>query len=213
MKEMLPGMYKIEDRNGDGVINNSDMYYTWSETNPPLQFGLVISGSWKGFDFNMTWNAATLVSKSVGLSGGMGYGFFTTFYENYMNRYHTATVGADPFDPNTEWVAGYWPALAIATSAYDTSSNVTYRVNQPYDYVDGTYLRLKSLEMGYTFQADLLRRLSIRSLRVYVNGTNLLTFCNKLLKPYDPERNQNSYLGVAGTPLMKNFSAGVSINF
>ena len=213
MKEMLPGMYKIEDRNNDGVINSADMYYTWSETNPPLQFGLVISGSWKGFDFNMTWNAATLVSKSVSLSGGMGYGFFTTFYENYMNRYHTATAGADPFDPNTEWVSGYWPALAIATSAYDTSSNVTYRVNQPYNYVDGTYLRLKSLEMGYTFQADLLRRLSIRSLRVYVNGTNLLTFCNKLLKPYDPERNQNSYLGVAGTPLMKNFSAGVSINF
>ncbi|MBO4624499.1 MAG: TonB-dependent receptor [Bacteroidales bacterium] len=213
MKEMLPGMYKLEDRNGDGVISSSDMYYTWAETNPPLQFGLVLSGSWKGFDFNATFNAATLVSKAVSLSGGMGYGFFTTFYENYMDRWHTADPKADPFDPNTQWVSGYWPAMSLATSAYDTASNVTYRVNQPYDYVDGTYLRLKSLEVGYTFQADLLRKIHIRSLRVYMNGTNLLTFCNKLLKPYDPERNQNSYLGVAGTPLMKNFSAGVNINF
>ena len=213
MKEMLPGMYKLEDRNGDGVINSNDMYYTWNETNPPLQFGLVLSGSWKGFDFNATFNAATLVSKQVSLSGGMGYGFFTTFYENYMDRWHTADPKADPFDPNTQWVSGYWPAMSLATSAYDTASNVTYRANQPYDYVDGTYLRLKSLEVGYTFQADLLRKIHIRSLRVYMNGTNLLTFCNKLLKPYDPERNQNSYLGVAGTPLMKNFSAGVNINF
>jgi hypothetical protein len=213
MKQMLPGMYKIEDRNGDGVINANDNYYTWSETNPPLQFGLVLSGSWKGFDFNATFNAATLVSKSVSLSGGMGYGFFTTFYQNYMDRWHTTDPKADPFDPNTQWTSGYWPALAIATSAYDTSSNLTYRANQPYDYVNGTYLRLKSLELGYTFQAKFLQKAHIRSLRVYVNGTNLLTFCNPLLKPYDPERNQNSYLGVAGTPLMKNFSAGINLNF
>ncbi len=213
MKAMLPGMYQIEDRNGDGRLNGSDMYYTWSETNPPLQFGLVLSGSWKGLDFNATFNAATLVSKSVSLSGGMGYGFFTTFYQNYMDRWHTTDPKADPFDPNTQWTAGYWPALAIATSAYDDSSNLTYRKNQPYDYVDGTYLRLKSLEIGYTFQANFLQKAHIRSLRVYVNGTNLLTFCNPLLKPYDPERNQNSYLGVAGTPLMKNFSAGININF
>ena len=213
MKEMLPGMYKLEDRNGDGVINSNDMYYTWAETNPPLQFGLVLSGSWKGFDFNATFNAATLVSKAVSLSGGMGYGFFTTFYENYMDRWHTADAKADPFDPNTQWVSGSWPAMSLATSAYDTASNVTYRANQPYDYVNGTYLRLKSLELGYTFQANFLQKAHIRSLRVYVNGTNLLTFCNPLLKPYDPERNQNSYLGVAGTPLMKNFSAGVNINF
>lgn len=213
MQQMLPGMYKLEDRNGDGVITTNDMYYTWSEQNPPLQLGLVLSGNWKHLDFNLTFNAATLVSKSVSLSGGMGYGFFTTFYENYLDRYHLADPKADPFDPNSEWITGYWPALALATSAYDASSNVSYRWNQPYNYVNGTYLRLKSVEVGYTFSPAFLQKINVKSLRVYVNGTNLLTFCNKLLKPYDPERNQNSYLGVAGTPLMKNFSAGISLNF
>lgn len=213
MQNLLPGMYKIEDRNEDGVIDNNDLYYTWAETNPPLQFGLVFSGKWKNLDFNMTFNAATLVNKNLGLSGGMGYGRNGTFYENHMDRWHTEVYGADPFDPQTKWVSGYWPALAYATSAYDTSSNVTYRKNQPYTYVNGTFLRLKSLEVGYTFSADFLRKVHIRSLRVYANGTNLLTFCNKLLKPYDPEREQNSYIGTAGAPLMKNFSLGASLNF
>ena len=213
MQNLLPGMYKIEDRNEDGVINDNDYYYTWPETNPPLQMGLVFSGKWKNLDFNVTFNAATLVYKNIGLSGGMGYGKNGTFYVNHLDRWHTAEYAADPFDPQTEWVAGYWPALAYATSNYDTSSNVTYRKNQPYTFVNGTFLRLKSLEVGYTFNAAFLQKVHIRSLRVYANGSNLLTFCNKLLKPYDPEREQNSYIGTAGAPLMKNFSAGVSVNF
>ena len=213
MQNLLPGMYKIEDRNEDGVIDDNDYYYTWSETNPPLQMGLVFSGKWKNLDFNVTFNAASLVYKNLGLSGGMGYGKNGTFYVNHTDRWHTAEYAADPFDPQTHWVAGYWPALAYATSNYDTSSNVTYRKNQPYTFVNGTFLRLKSLEIGYTFSARLLQAVHIRSLRVYANGSNLLTFCNKLLKPYDPEREQNSYIGTAGAPLMKNFSAGVSVNF
>ena len=212
MQNMLPGMYKIEDRNGDGTINSSDMYYTWAEGNAPLQFGLVIGGSYKHFDFNLTFSGASLVHKQVPLSGGMGYGFFKTMYENYLDRYHPADPKADPFDPATQWVAGYWPALYEATSAYD-SRMLTYGSNQPYTFVDGTYLRLKSLEVGYTFTQSFLQKIHVRSLRVYANGSNLLTFCNKLLAPYDPERNQGSYLGIAGTPLMRNFSAGVSVNF
>ena len=212
MQNMLPGMYKLEDRNGDGTINSNDVYYTWQETNPPLQLGLVLSASYKGFDVNMNWNAATLVNKSVSLSGGMGYGFFNTFYEHYLDRYHLADANADPYDPNSQWVAGYWPALYPATSAYD-SRVMSYCYNQPYTFVDGTYLRLKSLEIGYRFQGDFLKKIHLKSLRVYANGTNLLTFCNRLLKPYDPERNQNSYIGVAGTPLMKNFALGVNLNF
>ena len=212
MQNMLPGMYKIEDRNGDGVINSNDQYYTWQETNPPLQFGLVITGSWKQLDFSLNFNAATLVNKSVSLSGGMGYGFFSTFYENYLDRFHLADGYTDPFDPNSKWVSGFWPALYPGTSAYD-SRTMHYTANQPYDFVNGTFLRLKSMEIGYTFHPTFLQKIHVKSLRIYANGTNLLTFCNKLLKPYDPERNQNSYLGVAGTPLMKNFALGLNLNF
>ncbi|MDD5950662.1 MAG: SusC/RagA family TonB-linked outer membrane protein [Bacteroidales bacterium] len=211
--DMLPGMYKIDDRNGDGVINDNDLYFDWSETNPPLQFGLTFSGSYGNFDFSMNWSGASLTNKSVAVSGGCGYGFFNTFYENYMDHWTLADGYTDPFDPQSQWVAGYWPAIAKAKSAYDTNSNNTYRKNQPYSFVDGTYLRLKSLEIGYRIPKSVLSKIKVGSVRVYANGTNLLTFCNKLLKPYDPERSQSSWLGVGGAPLIKNFSFGVNVSF
>lgn len=214
---ILPGMYRIEDRNGDGIITDADFYYDWAESNPPLQFGLIISGSYKGLDFNLTFNGGTLTNKQVLLSGGFGYGFFPTFYENYMDHYTLAEGYTDPRDPNSVWTSGYFPAVTAATSAYDGNgsfgSNYTYRANQPYNYVNGTYLRLKSAEIGYTLPAKWMKTVGIRSLRVYVSGTNLLTFCNKLLKPYDPERNENAYLGVSGYPLMRTYSFGLNLNF
>ena len=213
MVDMLPGMYKIEDRNGDGVITSADQYYTWAEGNAPLQFGLIFSGRYKGFDFNLSFAGSSLVNKTVSLSGAYGYGFFGTFYESYMDHYTLADGYTDPFDPNSKWVAGYYPAVAKATSAYDSASNATYRVAQPYNFINATFLRLKSAELGYTLPSKWTNAIKIKSLRVYVSGTNLLTFTNKLLKPYDPERAESQYLGAAGYPLMKTFSLGLNLNF
>lgn len=211
--DMLPGMYKISDRDGNGVINNNDRYYAWGERNSPLQLGLVLSGSYKNFDFNMSFTSSLLGNKSVSLSSGTGYGFFKTFYENYLDRWHLADGYIDPFDPSSKWIPGTFPALSTATAAYDTSSNATYRINQPYNYINSSFVRLKSIEVGYTFKASFLKKINVRSLRVYANGSNIFTICNKFLKPYDPERNTSSYLGVAGNPLMRNFAAGINLNF
>ncbi len=216
---LLPGMYRIEDRDGDGVITGNDKYFDWAESNPPLQFGLIFSGSYKGLDFNFTFNGGTMTNKQILISGGFGYGFFPTFYENYMDHYTLADGYTDPRDPNSVWSPGYFPAVVSATSAYDgqsygsTGTNFPYRDNQPYNYVNGTYLRLKSAEIGYTLPQKWTKVVGINSLRLYVSGTNLLTFCNKLLKPYDPERNENQYLGVGGYPLMKTYSFGLNLNF
>lgn len=211
--DMLPGMYKLDDRNGNGVIDGNDVYYVWGEKNAPLQLGLVLSGNWKNLDFNATFTSSILTHKQVSLSGGTGYGFFETFYENYMDRWHLADGYTDPFDPASQWTSGTFPALSLATSAYDGSSNATYRANQPYNYMNSAFVRLKSVEVGYTFQRSFLQKIHVKSLRVYVNGSNLFTICNKFLKPYDPERNTSSYLGVAGNPLMRNFAAGINLNF
>ncbi len=213
MNNMLPGMYKLVDRNGNGLIDGNDVYYRWGEGNAPLQFGLMLSGNYKSFDFSANFAGASLVSKSVSLSGAMGFGFFSAYYKNYLDRWHVATEGADPFDPQTKWVSGFWPAAAVATAAYDGNSNSTYRFNQPYNFVDGTYLRLKSLEVGYTLPRNLTQKVGIRNARVFLSGTNLLTFCNKLLKPYDPERNENAWLGAGGYPLMRTYSIGVNLSF
>ena len=212
-ENMLPGMYKIKDRDGNGLINGTDRYYVWGQGNAPLQFGLIFSGRYKGFDLNLNFAGSTLVHKSASLSGAYGWGFFPTFYEHNMDHYTLAEGFTDPMNPNSEWTAGYFPAIAKATSGGDGSSNGTYRVAQPYNFVNATFFRLKSAELGYTLPAKWTNAIKIKSLRIYVSGTNLLTFCNKLLKPYDPERNDSGYMNAGGYPLMKTFSCGLNLNF
>lgn len=211
--DMLPGMYKIDDRNGDGIITSADRYYSWKEDNPPLQFGAMLFVSYKGFDLSATFTGATLFHKDMSLSGGMGYGYSGTLFTHFEDRYHLADGYTDPRDPQSVWVAGYYPALAPANNHYDTSSNATYRYKQPYSWVDGTYFRLKSLEIGYKLPKSVISKIHLKSARVYLSGTNLLTFCDKLIKPWDPERNQSAWLGTSGSPLLKNYTIGVNINF
>lgn len=213
MTAMLPGMYKIDDRNGDGVITSADRYYSWKEGNPPLQFGLMIFLEYKNFDLSATFNGAALSHKNMQMSGGMGYGWSKTLFVNHLDHYRLADGYDDPRDPNSEWVAGYWPALAPASSAEDASSNATYRYAQPYSWVNNSFFRLKSLEIGYTFPKTLVQKAHLKGVRVHASGTNLLTICNPTVKTWDPETYQSSRRGASGAPLLKTFVIGTSISF
>lgn len=213
MSEMLPGMYKIEDRNGDGVITSADQYYSWKEGNPPLQFGLMMFFEYKGFDLSATFNGAALSHKNMELSGGMGYGWSKTLFVNHMDHYRLADGYTDPRDPNSVWTPGYWPALAPATAAEDVKSNATYRFKQPYTWVNNSFFRLKSLEIGYSLPKKLVNKAKIKSLRVHFSATNLLTFCNPIVKEWDPETYQSSRRGASGAPLLRTYVIGTSISF
>ena len=213
MGEMLPGMYKIDDYNGDGVITKQDRHYSWKEGNPPLQFGLMIFMEYKDFDLSATFNGAALSHKNMQMSGGMGYGWSKTLFVNHLDHYRLADGYDDPRDPNSVWVAGYWPALAPASGAEDSSSNATYRFVQPYSWVDNSFFRLKSLELGYNLPKPLLKKLHLKRVRVHASGTNLLTFCNPIVKVWDPETNQSSRRGASGAPLLKTYVIGTSISF
>ena len=221
---LLPGMYKIEDRDGNGVINNSDRYYSFGATadalgfsgsvgnNPPLQFGLMLFLNWKDFDLSATFSGATLDHKFISTSGVYGFGYYATFYQNYADHYRLADGYTDPFDPNAPWIEGYWPALTATNGGYMTSGNGTYRYVQPYNWINASYLRMKSIELGYNLPRTFVQKIGLKQVRAYVSGTNLLTICNKLLKPYDPERNFG-WIGGGGSPLIKTYSFGVNINF
>ena len=213
MAEMVPGMYKIDDYNGDGVITKADRHYSWKEGNPPLQFGLMVFLEYKNFDLSATFNGAALSHKKMQLSGGMGYGWSKTLFVNHMDHYRLADGYDDPRDPNSVWVPGYWPALAPASGAEDSSSNATYRFDQPYSWVNNAFFRMKSLEIGYTLPKSVLSKINLKRVRVYASGTNLLTFCNPIVKVWDPETYQASRRGASGAPLLKTFVVGTSISF
>jgi len=213
MAEMVPGMYKIDDYNGDGVITKADRHYSWKEGNPPLQFGLMVFLEYKNFDLSATFNGAALSHKKMQLSGGMGYGWSKTLFVNHMDHYRLADGYDDPRDPNSVWVPGYWPALAPASGAEDAASNATYRFDQPYSWVNNAFFRMKSLEIGYTLPKSVLSKINLKRVRVYASGTNLLTFCNPIVKVWDPETYQASRRGASGAPLLKTFVVGTSISF
>ena len=209
---MVPGMYNLVDRNGDGYITGDDMFYTWSDANPPLQFGLTFTGNYKNLDFSLVFSGASLKSKSLGLSSYAGFGYLYQLPKMYTKDcWSVKNYGDDPWDPNTEWNTGYWPAL-VRISQVGGSHNVTYTSNQPYNFIDATYLRLKTIEVGYRFSPEFIRKIGIKSLRVYFNGGNLFTLCNKNLRFVDPESQDHGRQG-GSFQINRSFSFGLNLNF
>ena len=210
---ITPGQYIVDDRNGDGYINSSDVYYYMSADNPPLQYGLQFSGNWKNLDFSIVFNGSALRWKTIGMYGYSGTGFFEYMPSMYKDSYHVANYGDDPWDPKTQWVAGYYPALQAAGAVYNTGSpDGTYTLNLPYNTVNAAFLRLKTVDVGYTVSPNFLKVVGIKSCRLSFNATNLLTICDRRLKFSDPEQVDNE--GGAGVlPPNRAYTFGIRLNF
>ena len=208
---LIVGQYELVDRNGNGYIDGEDVFYTWGSGNPPLQFGLNFSGSYKNFDFALLFNGATMKYKSYGLSAYAGFGKLNYLPSHYTDAYHVANYGDDPWNPETQWVEGYWPAL-VRVAQVGSYNSPSYGNNQPYNYVNASFLRLKTIELGYRVSPNFLRKMGIKSARVFFNGGNLLTICNPLLKYVDPESNDSGRAG-GEFQINKTSSFGFNLNF
>jgi len=213
---MLPGSFRIIDQNGDGVI---DMYDKRPEsrrygTNPPYQFGLSLGLTYKSFDLNLLFQGAAGYVITYANDDVVGYGSKTnpTLMSKYLDRWH-AVGNSDPYDPSTQWIAGKYPALRRDFSGTQDNGNSWGDGAISFWNPDATYLRLKSLEVGYTLPKNLTRKAGISECRIYLNGFNLLTWCNSLLKNADPEREERDYQASLGYPLMKSYNVGLNINF
>ncbi len=213
---MLPGSYKIVDMNGDGIINSSDRsnYQSWGAGgNPPIQYGLTLALSYKGFDLTALFQGASgyrIVYHNDDVWGYGGRTNLTYLLTKFMDRWHPTVDGADPYDPATQWIAGTYPALR-SQWANTTDNGSSYRINAWYP--NATYLRLKSLELGYNIPKNLVRQIGLENAKVYVSGFNLLTFCDKLLKNSDPEREERDWQANLAYPLMKTYSVGINLTF
>ena len=210
-RAVVPGMYKIVDRNGNGYIDSNDVYYNWGGTSP-LQYGLMLSGSWKNLDFSLMFNGSALRYKGYMMAGYASFGKLNYLPSQYTDSYHVANYGDDPWDPQTEWVAGYWPALARVSSS-GASHNATYTNQQPYNYINAAYLRLKSLEIGYRFAPNFLRKVGIKNARVFFNGGNLFTICNPLLKYIDPESQDAQGSAGGYYQINRSYNFGFNLTF
>ena len=196
-KNLLPGDYKYLDWNGDGEINSQDEHpYAFDQT-PWMNYSLSVDCAYKGFDFSMLWQGSALGSMSYeeplySIWGQNGGGAL----EQYWDRWHPADENADPYDPNIEWVKGYY-----AYTGHYPSANSTF------NRVSTAYLRLKQIELGYTLPK--WKAFPSLNLRVYANAYNLFTITG--VKFVDPEHPSDD-LGRL-YPLNRTYTFGVQVSF
>lgn len=204
----LPGDFRYEDLNGDGVIDGNDQRPNAYNETPKSNFGLTLAAQWRGFDFSMLFQgAANFTARYTHAYSTMfwGEGNLPAYFED---RWHKA----DYSDPNSAWVPGEWPALRVgrdqAPQLY-AASDVWRR--------DASYVRLKNIELGYTLDNNGLRKAGISSVRIYSNASNVYTWADEFIKPFDPEKvaDSNSQGTPAGWsyPILRTVNFGVNLKF
>ena len=194
-RDVMPGDIKYKDINGDGIVNNDDIVPIGATTRPNLVYGLGISATWKGLDFNMHFQGAG--KSNFFINGSTVYPFVDGEWGNILEDMASANrwiLGVNE-DPKAEY-----PRLSFGGN----SNN--YRPST-YWLRDGSYLRLKTLEVGYTLPKTLTTKTFLNSVRVHVIGQNLLTFSK--FKLWDPEMGSSNGMKY---PLGKTVTVGLTIN-
>lgn len=200
---LLPGDYIYEDWNGDGIIDDKDRQPLRWEGSPKLYYGLNLNFWWKGIDLTVLFQGSALSSVKYGEVLGQVLTFNGNSPSFYYDRWHRA----DPYDENSKWVSGYWPSTRQGTSnTYSQTDANTFNRRS------SAYLRLKTVELGYTLSTKWLEKAKISNVRFYANGFNLLVFCDDYLKYFDPEISDNGGYGYQ-YPLSRSYNFGLNITF
>ena len=205
-QQTLPGDYYYKDWNGDGVIDGNDSHPVATYNLPVFNYGFTIGAAWKGIDLATTWqgvagvySAYDEVFTEVGpFNGGASLSYYT-------DRWHTANITDDPWNPHTQWVKGEYPATGHSFNTGTTGIH------------NASYLRLKTLEVGYTLPQKWLKPAGVKDLRIYFNAYNLWTITG--MKNMDPERPGSS--GGASTggiafynyPINRTYNVGATLKF
>ena len=179
------------DYNGDGVIDDADKMMI-GKGDPDWTYGLSLTASWKNFDLNMLW------------AGSIGNDIFdatrrldrryVNLPQEMINRWHGE--GTSNTMPRFTW----------------TNDNDNYRASDLYIH-DGSYLRLKNIQLGYTLPQMLTRKVFINSLRFYIAVENFITITS--YKGLEPEISYGTQSGIdrGYYPQSRTFTIGANIKF
>jgi len=190
------GDIRYKDLNGDGIINSNDQTAIGYGATPRIIYGLNFGGGFKGFDIALFFQGAALVDFNY------ASGFGTTPFSqgsSYGNMYTQILDRWTPDNPNPR---PFYPRLSTnqdATTNYYTSTWWIQRAD---------YLRLKSAELGYTLKGEWMKKAAIKKIRIFTNGTNLLTFSK--WKFWDPELGDGRG---ATYPNITTYNLGLRVNF
>lgn len=195
-----PGDIRFIDVDGDGSITDEDRDFSGSSPWPTLQTGMQFGANYKGFDFSMQF---------VGIFGNEIFNSVRRELDSYQNTNFRSDVS--PWTPNNTNTND--PRIGVATSDQGLVDNA--RLSSDRWLEDGSYVRLRNIQLGYSFNEDSLSKLGVSGLRIYASGQNLLTFTK--YSGLDPDVQGNGILerGVdnGNWPSNKIFSIGLNVEF
>ena len=197
------GDIRYKDWNGDGVISPDDQHDVGSPL-PNMTFGIRAGGEWNGFDLNFFID---------GMTGNKIYNYTRYCLESGAFNGNLSTTVANSWRPDNQNTD--MPRF----SKIDGSDNKLAYTDRWLE--NGSYIRLKSLDFGYTFPKQWIQKACIQNLRIYVSIENLLTLSK--YSGYSPDLGESSSTGASygifskgidhgRYPIPRTFSFGIQVN-
>ena len=195
---LIPGDCVYRDLNRDGIIDDNDKTAMGNPEFPEIQYGIPIGFQYKNFDFSMLWQGSALCDKQMTESTIYPFQVYETDGLGKVKAIHMQR-----WTPQTADTARM-PALHTGNDNNNNrSDNSLYMFNS-------SYIRLKSVEIGYRLPQNWISKAKLEQVRFYLQGTNLLTFDGLDDLDVDPETG-NGWGGAY--PILKVFNFGVDITF
>jgi TonB-linked SusC/RagA family outer membrane protein len=193
------GDLMFEDLNGDGIIDNYDTKAIGYSTIPEIIYGFNTNIGFKGFYADLFWQGAAHMSSRY--TNELRY----EFYAKNVLPFHQDRWVYDPERGLDTRATAKYPSLIPGGSTWT-------KANSSFQYLNSAFLRLKSVEVGYDIPKTMLKNGYLSAVRIFVSGSNLLTFDK--IKFIDPEYNPES-TGNRGNsyPQTKFYAVGLNVTF
>ncbi len=191
----MAGDIKYKDVNGDGVVNDNDRVPMGLPSVPEMQYGFGLSGGYKDFDFSFFFQGNAQVSLFI--NPGTGDNGIAPLAGR---RNVLSIVAEDYWSESNPDVHAFWPRLSVAPLDNNTQSSTWWMR-------DGSFLRLKTVEMGYNLPDRLFSDIGMKNSRVYFSANNLYVWSPFQL--WDPEMGS----GGLGYPPNRRLNVGIQLSF
>ena len=190
-----PGDIKYRDMNNDGKITDVDEGYIGGTSMPPCIYGFGGNFAWNGIDFNFFFQGQADCYRIIGGNDyfipGSGQGVLGNVYANYTDCWTEENPSQNVF----------WPRLSESTNTHNSKASTWWKK-------DMSFLRCKTIELGYTLPQKITKPAHIETVRFYVSGNNLFYFSD--FKLWDPELDTTDGLRY---PSMRSVLFGINIKF
>lgn len=196
--EYMPGDIKYKDINNDGLINDEDIVPIGISHSPEVVYGFGVSMGYKNFDISCFFQGATRSSFFINSKATNPF-MQMDFGGNNLNGMMQAYADDYWSESNRNSYATF-PRLST-TDIRNNNQNSTWWLR------DGSYLRLKSVEVGYTLPKNLTRHLKMSNLRIYASGLNL--FAWNRFKLWDVEQGNDGMQ----YPIQAVYNFGINLSF